>query len=777
MPEDGSFLPQEVWNRLEHILRRFDDAWKSGGRPALEEYLAGWQAERRTLLVELIHEDIEHRLRAGEAARAEDYLQRYPELRQDRDVILDLVAAEHKVRRQREPGGDVDEYLRRFPEYREELLARLQAQAADDPAAGPAPSPAGEAPTVAPCEANVPVGEVETMPPGGEGGPNGTLAPARPAVAGYEVLGELGRGGMGVVYKARQIGLNRLVALKMVLAARHAGPDELARFKSEAEALALLQHPNIVQIYEVGERDGLPFFSLELCPGGSLAQKLNGAPLAQRQAAELVRTLARAVHAAHQRGVLHRDIKPANVLLTEDGTPKITDFGLAKRVAGEPGASATGGLTATGAIMGTPGYMAPEQASGRKGAVTTAADVYALGAVLYECLTGQPPFHAASPIDTILQVLEQEPERPSAVRPGINRDLELICLKCLAKEPQARYGSADALAADLESWLAGEPVSVRPAGLTVLLRLWLRHNFGAAGWTLVIGLAVGVLASAATWLAAIEPNVASLAAAYRWLPSVDRPWLAFPWTPPKWVVDVTGLLILAVLASMGLLTAWLVRPRNRPADVAAGLVTGLVTGVVLFTLSFGWLGVIARSQRTVDDVSLLCRAAWADPVPPAAGEKPGQAGGPRERLLQRYPDLRGLEPERQARVVYGDVLCRLLTGIPVAIWCGMLMALGVSVAVAVSGSWVAGPLLRRGGSVWKAVPPYLEAELPTAALILPVFFLLAVLLLEARFGVSLWYFNLMVALPALALVGVWRRWHWALRVLLHAAWVVVLLAS
>jgi hypothetical protein len=577
----------------------------------------------------------------------------------------------------------------------------------------------------------------ETLPPA----PAPPTSDNRPGIAGYEILEELGRGGMGVVYRARQTGLNRQVAIKMILAGGHAGPAELSRFRAEAESLALLQHPNIVQVYEVGEQGGLPYFALEFCPGGSLAQKLNGSSLPERQAAELVRALARAVHAAHQRGVLHRD------------------------------------LTVTGAIMGTPGYMAPEQASGRKGAVTTAADVYALGAILYECLAGRPPFKAATPIDAILQTLEQEPERPSAVRPGVSRDLESICLKCLAKEPQARYGSADALATDLGSWLAGEPVSVRPAGLTVLLRLWLRQNFGAAGWTLVIGLAVGLLASAAAWLALIEPNVASLATAYRWLPGVARPWLAFAWAPPAWVQSGVGLLVLVALASMGWLTAWLVRPRNRSADVAAGLVTGLVTGVVLFTLSFGWLAVIARSHRTADDLSLLCRAAWADPTPPGGGETPAGSGHPRQRLLERYPDLRGLDSERRARVVYGDVLCRLLTGIPWAIWCGMVMALGLSVALAVSGSWVAGPLLRRGGPGWKTVPPYLEAELPAAAVVLAVFYLLSVFLFEARMGISPWYFAFMVVLPGVALIGVQRRWHWAVRLLLHAAWVGVLVCS
>jgi serine/threonine protein kinase len=278
----------------------------------------------------------------------------------------------------------------------------------------------------------------DTLAPPAPVDPDVTQAPSRAAsvgagrcaelIPGYEILEELGRGGMGVVYKARQVGLGRLVALKMILAADHAGAAELARFRTEAEALALAQHPNIVQVYEVGEHDGRPFLSLEYCPGGSLDQKLAGGPLPERAAADLVRALALAVHAAHQRGVLHRDLKPANVLLgamsgaeaesakpqatgsrvdgPQAGTgtlagvvPKITDFGLAKRLEG--GAE----LTRTGTVLGTPAYMAPEQASGHRGAVTTAVDVYSLGAILYECLTGRPPFRAATAVDTLLEVL------------------------------------------------------------------------------------------------------------------------------------------------------------------------------------------------------------------------------------------------------------------------------------------------------------------------------------------------------------------------------------
>jgi WD40 repeat protein/tRNA A-37 threonylcarbamoyl transferase component Bud32 len=289
------------------------------------------------------------------------------------------------------------------------------------------------------------------------------------AVPGYEVVRELGRGGMGVVYRARQTKLNRPVALKMILAGSHAGAADLARFQTEAEAIARLRHPNIVQVYEVGEHEGKPYFSLEFCGGGSLEKKLNGTPLPAREAAALVETLARAMQAAHEQHVIHRDLKPANVLLAEDGTPKITDFGLAKKLD-------EAGQTASGAVMGTPSYMAPEQAGGKTGVIGPACDVYALGAILYECLTGRPPFKAATPLDTILQVVSDEPVPPAQLQSKLPRDLETICLKCLEKEPARRYESAAALADDLGRWQRGEAVRAQPPSLAYLLGKQLRRH-------------------------------------------------------------------------------------------------------------------------------------------------------------------------------------------------------------------------------------------------------------------------------------------------------------
>jgi tetratricopeptide (TPR) repeat protein/tRNA A-37 threonylcarbamoyl transferase component Bud32 len=332
--------------------------------------------------------------------------------------------------------------------------------------------------------------------PQGDGPPFDTLVrPSNPvatgahpaqtaAVSGYELLGVLGRGGMGVVYKARQIGLNRIVALKMILAGSHASEEDLLRFQIEAEAVAALQHPNIVQVYDFGQRDGRPFFSLEFLEGGSLQQKLKGSPWEARQAAQLIATLARALDFAHRHGIVHRDIKPANILLAADGTPKITDFGLAKRL------EADEGHTGTEAILGTPTYMAPEQASGKARQVGPAADVYALGAVLYDLLTGQPPFKGDSVLDTLHMVQNAEPVPPTRLRKKLPRDLETICLKCLEKEPARRYESAAVLADDLIAFTEGRPIQARPVTSWERTWKWVRRRPAAAGLLALVALAI-----------------------------------------------------------------------------------------------------------------------------------------------------------------------------------------------------------------------------------------------------------------------------------------------
>jgi WD40 repeat protein len=471
---DGSFdRPRDDSASLDQLIERFEDAWERGPAPRLEDYLPPGEV-RPAVLAELAHVDLERRLKAGQDVRVESYLQRFPALAADPQAVVSLVVREYQLRRRHESGVSAREYLARFPQYQRQLEERLPA----DP-----PLPTG------------PDGAPITSGGGVTDGSPTLTAPSLGRLGSYELLGELGRGGMGVVYKARQVHLDRLVALKVIRAGDHADPQELTRFRREAEAVARLQHPNVVQIFEVGEHGGLPFFSLEFCPGGSLERKLNGTPLPPPEAADLVRTLARAVQAAHEAGIIHRDLKSANVLLTAEGTPKVTDFGLAKKLD-------EASQTQSGAIMGTPSYMAPEQASGRSKEVGPAADVYALGAILYECLTGRPPFKAATAVDTVLQVLSDDPVPPRQLQPRTPRDLETICLKCLRKEAAQRYASAAELASDLGRWLTGVPVRARPVTGVERAAKWVRRRpaLAAAYGLLLLALVLGVGGGGTVWL-------------------------------------------------------------------------------------------------------------------------------------------------------------------------------------------------------------------------------------------------------------------------------------
>jgi serine/threonine-protein kinase len=360
------------------------------------------------------------------------------------EVLARLLAELNDAARRRQP-ADVEAAAARHPEVAAELRELWAAAQFADAFAQPTPA------TLSPCHLV-------------------TLSPCHlPRTFGdFELLEELGRGGMGVVYKARQKSLDRVVALKMILGGELATPQDLARFEAEARAAAHLEHPNIVPVYGADAWEGQAYFSMRLVEGQTLAARLARGPLRPREAVRLLAAACRAVQYAHERGILHRDLKPSNILLDREGRPHITDFGLAKRVA-DPA-----GRTASGALVGTPAYMAPEQVSARRGPLSPASDVYSLGVILYEMLTGRPPFQAASAVDTLLLVLDQDPVRPRLLNPKVDPDLELICLKCLQKAPDLRYASAGALADDLEAFLDGGPLSVRVGGLANFVTLFSR---------------------------------------------------------------------------------------------------------------------------------------------------------------------------------------------------------------------------------------------------------------------------------------------------------------
>ncbi len=315
-----------------------------------------------------------------------------------------------------------------------------------------------------------------------------------PRIPGYEVETLLGRGGMGLVCKARHRRLNRFVAVKMLITGTYAGPHERARFQREAEAVASLRHPNIVQIYDVGDHEGLPYFTMELLEGGSLAQTLAATPQPARQAAALVATLAEAMQVAHGGGIVHRDLKPANILLAADGTPKIADFGLARHF----NEDAT--LSLSGARIGTPSYMAPEQVTGKASTIGPAADIYALGALLYEMLTGRPPFRAETATETERQVIAEEPVPPARLNPKVPRDLETICLKCLHKDPERRYADAGALAEDVRRFLEGRPIRARRISPLEYAWRWCRRNPAGAALAVTVLVLVGLSVGGALWV-------------------------------------------------------------------------------------------------------------------------------------------------------------------------------------------------------------------------------------------------------------------------------------
>jgi hypothetical protein len=433
---DGAGRSPTGMLRVDGLCDRFEAAWARAEQPRIEDFLSDLgDADSDAALGELVALELALRRAVGDEPARDEYAARFPA----RTAVIDSLFADGSSRQ----------------------------------------------PT-----------QLASRPPGGASnltfGAGGSLADkaaardlrSSPVPEGYELLEVIGRGGMGVVYRARQVRLNRLVALKMVSAGGNASPEALLRFLAEAESIARLRHANIVQVYDRGDCDGLPFFSMEYFAAGSLAQRIDGTPWPAVAAARALEQVARGVAEAHRLGIIHRDLKPANILLGDDGTPKVADFGLAKSL--ESGSD----LTRTDRVLGTPSYMAPEQAEGHTRTTGRAADIYSLGAIFYELITGRPPFKGATALETLAQVRTAEPVPPSRLVPGLARDAETIALKCLQKEPSRRYASAAELANDLHRFVAGEIIIARRAGPLERVWSWARRHRAVAALSAALVLAL-----------------------------------------------------------------------------------------------------------------------------------------------------------------------------------------------------------------------------------------------------------------------------------------------
>jgi hypothetical protein len=486
---ERSDLTSMVRAQWEPLLRRFDRAWQLGPPPVIEDYLPADESAHLAVLVELVHTDLEYRLKAGEPARVEQYLTRFPVLGCDAGAELGLIRAEWELRGRREGGLAPEEYLARFPRHRAAILAgecisagrstvsdRRRCPLCGEPIEAPADWPG----LVLACSA---CGVEFRLDPGPSPLP-------RKRLGRYELIEEVGRGGFGVVYRARDAELDRIVAVKVPRAGLLSSPEAADRFFREARSAAHLEHPGIVSIFDCGRDGDTCYLVAEFIPGGTLADQLASGRLSFYEAARLVAHLTLALDYAHVRGVIHRDVKPSNILVDFAGEPHLTDFGLARRDVGEIT------LTHDGTCLGTPAYMSPEQARGEASRVDARSDLYSLGVILYEILTGELPFCGSPPM-VQKQILEDEPRPPRRLNDKIPRDLETICLTCLSKEPARRYASASGLAEDLGRFLAGEPIRARAVGRAERLGRWCRRNprvAGALATTAAALVAVAVLA-------------------------------------------------------------------------------------------------------------------------------------------------------------------------------------------------------------------------------------------------------------------------------------------
>lgn len=655
-----------------------------------------------------------------------------PEATTNRDEKLDNAIADYMRALALGHAPTREDWLGAHPDLAADLTEFLADRDRLERWAGPLRAAAGKATVAGPDDAAEPVGPGARLRYFGD----------------YELIDEIAHGGMGVVFRARQLSLNRPVALKMILAGANASAKSMQRFHAEAEAAAALDHPGIVPIYEIGDCQGQPYFSMKLIEGRNLKQHLPELRLSARRGVQILAKVARAVHYAHQHGIIHRDLKPSNILIDSQGEPHLTDFGLARRT------GADDGITHTGDVLGTPHYMAPEQAAGRKGAATTLADVYSLGAILYELLTGVVPFPGDDLLETLRRVREDEVPPPRQVQPTVDRDLEAVCMKCLAKDPQERYATAAELADDLERWLTGVPLSVRPEGLFRQVIAWLRRNIRTAVWTTTVGLLGGGLGTLLFILSNVNPLIHNAQKAYQNFPSVTPPTLLRYWPNlPDWVFPLGSIVGIGLMLGMGPAVIALTRPRRSWNDLTSGLSTGFVAGLASFLGGFGWIvALMLTVVSSIDDLTMLGNATKA-PVAPALHSS--------DVFLESYPDLKDVPPDQRGGVFLFKIVADQVSGTLIGVWWGMLFSFLIIGGGATIQTLVAGYLWRRSGRFWHCLTSYFELSLSVSWLMRPLF---SILVGNVSIGYEL---PLDVLFFGLAFSGVWKRWPLLLRLVIY----------
>ena len=561
----------------------------------------------------------------------------------------------------------------------------------------------------------------------------------------YELLEEIARGGMGVVYKARHSKLNRVAAVKMILGGQFSSANDLQRFYIEAEAAARLDHPGIVPVYDIGESNGQPFFAMKYIEGGSLSDKMPELRADPKFACRMLADVARAVHHAHQRGILHRDLKPANILIDEVGNPLVTDLGLAKSTSDNDS-----NLTKTGAILGTPGYMPPEQAAGEE-SVTTAADVYSLGAILYEAMTGRPPHKGSTPIDTVMSVLNDTPVEPRKLNPKVAPELELICLKCLERNPEDRYTSAAAVANDLESWLADEPISIKPPTLAAQTARWMKKNRRMVYVALTLLMVSMFLVPLSMLLFGTTVHFGdgggiSLGEVYQHFPNAKRPWFnSIRDNVPNWVTAVIFLAQLVfVWPSIGLWNAIATRPKSIRHAVGVGFVTSAICASLLIATS-GWLFVVIYTgDHARVHIQTLGEVVW-----PTGDATPAEA---LDKANELYEGLEDVPENIRAKVLADRVVNEEVAQGPQSLV--LLGFVGILIAGPILYGTVVGHIvLTRSKSLWGTIIRYVLVFLS-----LPICIVMPLQFLRGRIA-DPFKGVILLAVCAIALLLALRRRH------------------